>query len=150
MTLPVVFTLVFLLIVALFVFRDVRQGAQFVNQREQLTLWLRLQQEPNMQKNVKLLWEQQEPQSKKQPGYLQWTSCDVLAVPEGLFLITNWQYQSAEVVYLFRNAEDADKYPGVLWKLQYKTDHRETDGRVVFVFEDAGETNAKRVTLSVE
>lgn len=150
MTLALVFTLVFIFIVALFVLRDVRQGAQFVNQRDELTLWLRLQQEPNMQKNIQLHWEQVVPQSKKQPAYLGWTSCDVLAVPGGIFLITGWQYQPAEVVYLFRDAADADKYPGVRWKLQCKTDHRESDGRFVFTFENEQEAKAKSVTLAAQ
>lgn len=147
MTLPLVFTLVFIFIVAGFLLRDVRQGAQFVNQREELTLWLRLQQEPNMQKNIQLHWEQDSP-PKKQPDYLRWTSCDVLAVSGGVFLISNWQHQPAEVVYLFRNPDDADKYPGVLWKLRYETDHRDSGGRVVFVFTDVRGAKAKQVTLS--
>lgn len=148
MTLGLVFTLVFIFIIALFVLRDVRQGAQFVNQRDELTLWLRLQQEPNMQKNIHLQWEPDSTPPKKQPAYLRWTSCDVLAVPGGVFLISNWQYQPAEVVYLFRNPDDADKYPGVLWKLRYETDHRDSGGRVVFVFADVREAKAKQVTLS--
>lgn len=146
MTLPLVFTLVFVFIVAGFLLRDVRQGAQFVNQREELTLWLRLQQEPNMVKNIKLEWETT-PQAKKRPAYLDWNTCDALALPDGVMLIRNWQHTPAEVVFMYKNDPDAEKYPGASWRLGFYNEERFPDKRIVYTFADAAEAKANSVTL---
>jgi hypothetical protein len=144
MTLGLVFTLIFIGIVAMFLLRDVRQGAQLVNQREQLTLWLRLQQEPNMVKNVKLHWETTTPLPKKVPDYLNWTSCDALPLPDGLMLVRNWQHTPAEIIYLYNNDADSENYPGVQWRLGFFKEERFPDLRIVYSLADA---KAKQVTL---
>lgn len=146
MTLALVFTLVFIFIVALFILRDVRQGAQFVNQRDELTLWLRLQQEPNMVRDIKLKWETTTP-SKKKPAYLSWETCDALALPDGVMLIRNWQHTPAEVVFMYNNELDAEKYPGVSWRLGFYKEERFPDKRIVYTFADSADAKAATVTL---
>lgn len=146
MTLALVFTLVFIFIVALFVLRDVRQGAQFVNQRDELTLWLRLQQEPNMVKNLQLEWGTL-PGTKKRPAYLGWESCDALALPDGVMLIRNWQHTPAEVVFMYNDEQDAEKYPGVRWRLEFNKEERFPDKRIVYTFAHPDAVKAKQVTL---